>query len=531
MTDTDETSDVVDGFEDRREILEESDFDTELGLEMARDAIAVSEGDLSEEEFHDRYHDDVMAEFGVDERPTAAAAADDGRDGAMSRVLQSFAGDGEQSRREAMTKMGAGAAFLGIGAWGTTGDDEGDDDPEAHVAAADSAHGDDEGLQWGKVIDLERCDACLSCVVACAEENQTDPGVNWMYVLQYEDGEADTSLNRLVRSCQHCTDAPCEKVCPTTARHTRDKDGLVLTDYDVCIGCRYCQVACPYGLNYFQWDDPEVSQDELVALHEGHEGDHQHDDRDRWVASRAPAGVMSKCTFNVHRQDGHKGEGKVGTTACQEACPPGAIQFGNRNDPNSDPQQYLENPSKGRTLNMISPPSAETVADEIADADADVASVLEASALNAETLRVMKALEIVSDGVAEPEVGNSDLAGREQAILDVLEAIEAHGVDLDGEEALVELGLAEPTGEDESFDGPSEADAQQVLEAFAGAPASNFKLREDVGTNPNTTFLGNEPGPNAEQVPGPVAYEDIGRVDNRKDSLDEGTVGDVGVSL
>jgi len=84
-----------------------------------------------------------------------------------------------------------------------------------------------------------------------------------MYVLAFEDGNVESpepdnyesvhDFNFLVRPCQHCTDAPCEKVCPTTARHTRDRGGLVLTDYEVCIGCRYCQVACPYGVNYFQW--------------------------------------------------------------------------------------------------------------------------------------------------------------------------------------------------------------------------------------------------------------------------------------
>ncbi len=74
----------------------------------------------------------------------------------------------------------------------------------------------------------------------------------------------------------------------------------MLTDYDVCIGCRYCQVACPYGVNYFQWDDPAVPDDELNE-------DMVYDQRDRRVSSRGPRGVMEKCIFDPARQDGQMG--------------------------------------------------------------------------------------------------------------------------------------------------------------------------------------------------------------------------------
>ena len=432
------------------EMLDETEYDSDLGMEMAQDAMRVTKGELSEAEFHEMYHDDVMEEFGVDDRPTEAAyeQAQEEQKGTATRMLEAFEGDGEESRRDAMKKMGVGAAAVGLGAWGTV-----DDGPEADLAAANDGDGhSNEGTQLGMVIDLERCDGCLSCVTACQEENQTDQGVNWMYVLDYrepgqgaEPDERGGSRQRLVRPCQHCTDAPCEKVCPTTARHTREKDGLVLTDYDVCIGCRYCQVACPYGVNYFQWGEPEVSAEEL-------EEDHIFDERGRWVGSRSPKGVMEKCTFCATRQDGTKGEEFVGRVACEDACPPEAIQFGDMNDSESDPQQYLDDPALAR-VQAQSPPEAE----------------------------LQEAIAVLT-GETEP-------------------------------------------AEDEDDDGLTEREARSLVQAEGGTGDSTFRLLEDIGTEPNIVYIGNEPGPNAQQVDGPVDYEDVGHTDNRKDIVDQGTVG------
>ncbi|RQG96830.1 4Fe-4S ferredoxin N-terminal domain-containing protein [Natrarchaeobius oligotrophus] len=517
---------------DLEAMLDDTEYDSDLGMDMARDAMRVTKGELSEAEFHEKYHEDVMEEFGVDDRPTEEAYEElkAAEEGTFSRVLSTFEGDGEDGRRDVMKKMGAGAAFVGLGAWGTA--DAGE--PEPNVAAQEDDDGED-GIQWGMAIDLERCDGCLSCVTACSQENDLDQGVNWMYVLDYEEprGGADTSRNRLVRPCQHCTDAPCEKVCPTTARHTRDSDGLVLTDYDVCIGCRYCQVACPYGVNYFQWDEPDASIDEVREHAEqmGAENDHLYDERGRWTDSRAPRGVMSKCTMCPTRQDGFKGDEYVGTTACEEACPPDAIQFGNMNDPDSDPQTYIDNPSRGRALVRmdVSAPSADTLEEQLDGADDDLESVLDASEdLDEEMLRILLAIDIVTE---EMGVGDSEYVEYEQNILEIFDVLESHGLDLASEDVLVPLRLADEPGEDDEFDGPSESDAQAALEAYAGSPESNFRLLEDIGTNPNIVYLGNEPGPNAQQVDGPVAYDDVGLTDNRKDVLDEKTVGDAGVSL
>ncbi|SFS56745.1 4Fe-4S ferredoxin N-terminal domain-containing protein [Halostagnicola kamekurae] len=524
---------------DLEDMLDDTEYDTDLGMKMAEDAMRVTKGELSEADFHEKYHDEMMDEFGQDDRPTEEAYEEAKKNaGGFAEMLKGLGGDGGDSRRGVMKKMGAGAA-MGIGAWGTTQSGE-----EPSVSAADTGTTEtteEFDTQWGMTIDLERCDGCLSCVQACTSENNLDKGVNWMYVLQYEEDGPDSSRNRLVRPCQHCTDAPCEKVCPTTARHTRDSDGLVLTDYDVCIGCRYCQVACPYGVNYFQWDEPDISTEQIEEDHPDTEGHMMVDERGRWVDSRAPRGVMSKCTFCPSRQDGFAGEEKVGTTACEDACPPDAIQFGDMKRETSDPQRYINNPARGRALVEISEsiPSASGLEEDLSGAGSDLQSVLEAAEdLDEELLTVMKAAEIVTENFGEDD---ADSVQYEQSILDLFDVLESHGLDLDSQEVLVELELASEPGEDEEFEGADEDAAQGALVDYAGSPSSNFKLLEDIGTNPNVVYFGNEPGPNAEQTETPVMYSDIEAerangesiqlVDNRMDVLEEETVGDFGVSL
>ncbi|WP_137288466.1 4Fe-4S ferredoxin N-terminal domain-containing protein [Natronorubrum halophilum] len=507
------------------EALEETEYDSELGMEMARDAMRVTEGDLSEEAFYDRYHEDVVEEFGEDDRPMGEDIEADGANGRLEGTLSRFGLDGE-SRRDVMKKMG-GAGAVGLGAWGTTTGGGGGSEGSLAQESEEHDDGDESGTQWGMALDLEHCDGCLSCVVACAEEHDWDQGANWMYILDFEDDTPGEANNRLIRPCQHCSDAPCEKVCPTTARHTRASDGLVLTDYDVCIGCRYCQVACPYGVNYFQWEEPEVDADEL-------DEDHVYDERGRPVGSRGPRGVMEKCTFCATRQDGSKGEELVGSTACEDACPPEVIQFGNMNNPNSDPQRYIDNTAKSRTLVRTAGnvPSPEDVEESLQGEDEDLDAVVGAvEDLDEETIALLKAIDILSEDDQLESEENSTLVEQETTAIELVEILEDHGLDLEDEEVLVELELAEEPGEDEEFEGPSENLAQERLDAFAGATESTFKLLDNIGTDPNVVYLGNEPGPDAEQVPGPVSYEDVGQTNNRKTVLEDGTVKFDGLSL
>jgi phenylacetyl-CoA:acceptor oxidoreductase subunit 1 len=95
-------------------------------------------------------------------------------------------------------------------------------------------------------IDLRRCVGCQTCTAACKGANATPPGIQWRRVLDIESGEfPDVRRTFLPVACMHCGDPPCESVCPTRAT-TKRADGLVAIDYDLCIGCANCVMACPY---------------------------------------------------------------------------------------------------------------------------------------------------------------------------------------------------------------------------------------------------------------------------------------------
>ena len=100
--------------------------------------------------------------------------------------------------------------------------------------------------RWGMVFDLQRCIGCNACVVGCKQENSLPDGVFFTKTLSEEYG-VFPNVNRVYipTLCNHCEDAPCEKVCPSSATYTRD-DGIVMVDSDKCIGCGSCAVACPY---------------------------------------------------------------------------------------------------------------------------------------------------------------------------------------------------------------------------------------------------------------------------------------------
>src|SRR3990172_930925 len=108
--------------------------------------------------------------------------------------------------------------------------------------------------RWGMVIDLDKCIGCQACTVACMAENNVpfvgqelaEEGrlMQWQRVLHRVDGEYPVATIRMIpRPCMHCEEPPCVQVCPVGATYKRD-DGIVLIDYDRCIGCRYCMVAC-----------------------------------------------------------------------------------------------------------------------------------------------------------------------------------------------------------------------------------------------------------------------------------------------
>ncbi len=183
--------------------------------------------------------------------------------------------------------------------------------------------------RWGMVIDLNRCVGCQTCTIACKHANDTTPGVQWRRVLDVEQGTfPNVERLFLVTGCQHCAEPPCVPVCPTGATRQRE-DGLVTMNYDVCIGCAYCAVSCPYNAR--------------TIAHEmtGYYGK-QRTKQEKATAHPERIGVAQKCTFCVERVDEGMAQGLTPgvdphvTPACAASCISQAIQFGDFNDPQSN---------------------------------------------------------------------------------------------------------------------------------------------------------------------------------------------------
>ncbi len=174
--------------------------------------------------------------------------------------------------------------------------------------------------RWGLLIDTRKCaDGCDKCVTACNEENglkpmhgpETDP--QWIRIVKVRNKATGHKFQMPVM-CQHCEHPPCVDVCPTGASFKR-KDGIVLVDRHICIGCRYCMMACPYKARNLVH---EKLTDQKPYMPRG-------------------KGTVEACTLCVHKVD--RGDG---TTACAEACPEGAILFGDLNDAGSEISKRLE---------------------------------------------------------------------------------------------------------------------------------------------------------------------------------------------
>lgn len=183
------------------------------------------------------------------------------------------------------------------------------------------------------VADLRRCVGCQTCTAACKLTNATPPGVQWRKVLDIESGEfPNVERTFMPVGCQHCADPPCLDVCPSTATRKRD-DGIVTIDYDICIGCAYCAVACPYQARY-KVDEPLFAYGAATASET-----QGFDD--------ARLGVAQKCTFCVDRIDAGKALGLTpgvdpdASPACANACIADALSFGDIEDPDSNVSKLL----------------------------------------------------------------------------------------------------------------------------------------------------------------------------------------------
>jgi phenylacetyl-CoA:acceptor oxidoreductase subunit 1 len=187
--------------------------------------------------------------------------------------------------------------------------------------------------RWTMVADLRRCVGCQTCTAACKLTNATPPGVQWRRVLDMEFGEYPEVQRVFVPvGCQHCSDPPCLDVCPTKAT-TKRADGVVMIDYDLCIGCAYCAVACPYQARY-RTDHASFAYGDAMA------SETQRQDPARLA-------VATKCTFCVDRIDAGLAAGlKPGidpeaTPACVNACITQTLSFGDLDDPASPVAKLL----------------------------------------------------------------------------------------------------------------------------------------------------------------------------------------------
>lgn len=210
--------------------------------------------------------------------------------------------------------------------------------------------------KYGMVIDLNRCIGCRSCAVICKMHNSIPPGTWWQRVQTVGSDEhmvpsgeyPDISEPYLPVPCMHCEKAPCVKACPVKATWRRE-DGLILVDYERCVGCRYCMTACPYGVRQFNWQDSVESFKEGFAqagfeedwfkdktYRYGYPLDHRTDGRLVYTPTR-PKGIVEKCTFCVQYVD----QGLM--PACVRGCPGNARTFGDLNDPQSAISRLLKN--------------------------------------------------------------------------------------------------------------------------------------------------------------------------------------------
>jgi molybdopterin-containing oxidoreductase family iron-sulfur binding subunit len=198
-----------------------------------------------------------------------------------------------------------------------------------------------DGVQFVYALNLTRCIGCRKCVHACvAENNQSrDPEIQYIRVLKMPDSTFDVDKGDQHYSpeevpqkgffympvqCHQCRKPPCVKVCPVKATW-QEADGITVIDYDWCIGCRYCEAACPYWARRFNWTKPSIPKDKLNT-------------NMAYLGNRPRyRGVMEKCHFCVQRTRAGR------YPACLEVCPTGSRKFGNILDPESEVSYILKN--------------------------------------------------------------------------------------------------------------------------------------------------------------------------------------------
>jgi len=206
-----------------------------------------------------------------------------------------------------------------------------------------------EERRWVMVIDLRRCVGCHACTISCVAENKLPPGVVYRPVLEEELGTyPNVTMKFLPKPCMQCDEPPCVPVCPVGATY-KNEEGVVVIDYDQCIGCRYCVTACPYASRTFDFgmtytDDTPIANGLVVGREvaddyertANYEYGEPHTRTDR---KSSPIGNVRKCHFCLHRL----AEGML--PACTSTCIGRATYFGDANDPDSLVADLIASPN------------------------------------------------------------------------------------------------------------------------------------------------------------------------------------------
>jgi len=213
-----------------------------------------------------------------------------------------------------------------------------------------------EKRKWVMVIDLRKCIGCDSCTISCVAENKLPPGVVYRPVIQEETGKyPNVGRKFLPRPCMQCDKPPCVPVCPVEATWKRP-DGIVVIDYDQCIGCRYCITACPYSARTFDFgslyvDGAADNTTEMVGKKkaEKYEIEPSFEYSKLWKRKDddSPIGNARKCHFCIPRIE----RGML--PECVVTCLGRATFFGDANDPNSLVAELKSKPNAVRLKEFV----------------------------------------------------------------------------------------------------------------------------------------------------------------------------------
>ncbi len=215
--------------------------------------------------------------------------------------------------------------------------------------------------RYGMVIDLDKCNGCGACSIACAVENNLQPaapdadsrtGNTWMRLYKVSNGKGfpDNRAAYVPMFCQQCEhNTPCVGVCPQNAVELDPMSGIVAQIPERCFGCRYCMAACPYQARYFNWWDPKWPEGMEKTLNPD--------------VSPRMRGIAEKCNFCHGRWQSARAKAAAEgrreledgeyIPACQQSCPTGAIVFGDLNDSGSRVSQLKNEPGTFRILESL----------------------------------------------------------------------------------------------------------------------------------------------------------------------------------